>query len=378
MNPQGEVFRRLQEHLDRQALGFPSTKSGAEIRFLEQLFTPEEARLALTLSYKPAPTDQVVRSAAPELTREQTLAFLESMVSKGAIGWKVKEGVDHWFLLPMVIGMHEAQDGLIIPEIHVEADTYLSTRQWGVAFLSASLPQMRTIPVGIEIPVEHPIASYDQIRAIVESAPGPFAVLPCICREGEAWKGKPCRQTTRSETCLGFGNAAANILRRKHGREITRDEVISILKRNEEDGLVLQPSNTRNPSFVCSCCGCCCGMLGMQKGLPHPLDFWTSNFQAVVDVVACKACGKCAKRCQVNAVALAGSPLKAAIDPNRCVGCGLCVTTCPNHAIRLQKKSAETIPPADEEELYERMHGARKGKLETARMVARLVLGMKQ
>ena len=146
MNPQRDVFRRLQEHLDRQALGFPATGTGAEIRFLEKLFTPDEARLALLLSYKPASTNQVALSSAPELTREEVLRFLQTMVSKGAIGWKVKGAEDYWFLLPLVVGMYEAQDGRIVPEIHVEVDAYLGTRQWGVAFLGAALPQMRTIP----------------------------------------------------------------------------------------------------------------------------------------------------------------------------------------------------------------------------------------
>ena len=50
---ESSVYRSLQEHLDRQAVGFPATRSGAEIRFLEKLFTPDEARLALHLSYKP-------------------------------------------------------------------------------------------------------------------------------------------------------------------------------------------------------------------------------------------------------------------------------------------------------------------------------------
>jgi len=46
------LYRQLQRHLDRMPVGFPATESGVEIRILRQIFTPEEAELAL---YKPAP-----------------------------------------------------------------------------------------------------------------------------------------------------------------------------------------------------------------------------------------------------------------------------------------------------------------------------------
>jgi len=52
MTTDDSIYRSLQEHLDKQAVGFPSVKSGADIRLLKRLFTPDEARLALHLSYK--------------------------------------------------------------------------------------------------------------------------------------------------------------------------------------------------------------------------------------------------------------------------------------------------------------------------------------
>jgi electron transport complex protein RnfB len=385
------VYRSLQEHLDRQAVGFPATQSGEELRFLQKLFTPDEARLALNLSYRPASIEEIMTAPLPASVAEhgKILGLLESMVSKGAIGWKEKEGTGRWFLLPMVVGMYEGQDGHIAPEIQAAADAYFSTREWGTSLLAAAPSQMRTIPVGIDVPVHHHVASYDQIRAIVEAASGPFVVLPCICRESAAWKGKPCRKTKRTETCLGFGESAAVVLKRKHGCEISREEVIAILRENEKDGLVLQPSNARNPVFVCSCCGCCCGMLGMQRRLPHPLAFWTANFHAVVDADSCTGCGTCATRCQVDAVAVpdtaggttaagraAGtSAATAVVDMNRCIGCGVCTTTCAAKAIRLEKNDTEAVPPADEEELYDTIRSGRKGWPETKRDVMRRMLG---
>jgi electron transport complex protein RnfB len=143
---------------------------------------------------------------------------------------------------------------------------------------------------------------------------------------------------TREETCLAFGDMAAMVLRRKHGREVAREEVLAILERNQENGLVLQPANAQKPEFICSCCGCCCGMLSIQKRLPRPSDFWSSSYLAEVSAEACAQCGTCVSRCQVNAVTLSGPAGEAVVNPDRCIGCGLCVPTCPEEAVSLTAK----------------------------------------
>jgi electron transport complex protein RnfB len=378
MTSENNIYRLLQRHLDKQAIGFPSTWSGADIRLLKRLFTPDEAKLALHLTYKPSPTEQIIEHAASEFPAARTVILLDSMFTKGAIGWKEKDGVSQWFVLPLVIGMYECQDGDPSPEFLADARAYMKTLRFGTSFLAVKPSQMRTIPINKSIPVEHCVATYDQVRTIVENSPGPFVVLPCICRRTKAMKNKPCEKTSREETCLAFGDMAKMVLRRKHCREVTRDEVLAILRRNEDDGLVLQPANTRQPEFICSCCGCCCGMLSYQKFLPHPADFWSSNYYAEVSTEACAHCGTCVSRCQVNAVALTGPSGEAQVDLSRCIGCGLCVPTCPSEAIRLIQKDTATVPPKDEEALCDEIMANKKGAAEKLLMVLKVALKMKQ
>jgi len=378
MTSEDAIYRLLQRHLDKQAIGFPSTWSGADIRLLRRLFTPDEAKLALHLTYKPSPTEQIIERAASDFSAAQTTGLLDSLLMKGAIGWKEKNGTAHWCVLPLVVGMYEGQDGDPSREFLEDAAAYFKTLSFGAAFLAIEPSQLRTIPIAISIPVEHPVATYDQIRAIVRDSPGPFVVLPCICRRSEAMKNKRCTKTSREETCLAFGDMAAWVLRRKHCREITRDEVLEILRQNEEDGLVLQPANTRQPEFVCSCCGCCCGMLAYQKFLPRPVDFWASNYFADVAEEACVHCGTCVSRCQVGAVTLNGPSGEAKINLSRCIGCGLCVPTCPSEAVRLKKKDPERVPPANDEDLYDEVLAKRKSGLRQLKMLMKVALRMKQ
>jgi ferredoxin len=372
------TYRILQQHLDKQAIGFPSTWSGADIRLLKRLFTPDEAKLALHLTCKPCPTEQIRERAAADFSPASTASLLDSMFTKGAIGWKEKDGIDHWFVLPLVVGMYECQDGDPSPEFLKDSRAYMKTLRFGTSFLTVMPSQMRTIPINKSIPVEHHVATYDQVRSIVQDSPGPFVVLPCICRRSESMKGIACLKTSREETCLAFGNMAKMVLRRKHCREVTRDEVLAILQQNEDEGLVLQPANTQQPEFICSCCGCCCGMLSYQKFLPRPIDFWSSNYCAEVSPDACSRCGTCASRCQVNAITLTGPSGKALVDLSRCIGCGLCVPTCPSDAVRLIKRTQEAVPPKDEEALCDEIMANKKGTVEQLKTVLKVALKMKQ
>ena len=150
-----------------------------------------------------------------------------------------------------------------------------------------------------------------------------------------------------------FGDWASYFKKRGLLREITREEALEIIRQNEEDGLVLQSTNYQKVDFVCSCCGCCCGILQIHKALPCPAENWAHNFYAAVETESCTACGTCVERCQVNAITLDEHNDYAVVNLDRCIGCGNCVATCPSEALRLVKKDVETAPPEDRTSLYE-------------------------
>jgi len=148
---------------------------------------------------------------------------------------------------------------------------------------------------------------------------------------------------------------------------------MAILETNQKEGLVLQPSNTERAEFICSCCGCCCGMLGVFQSLPKPLDFWATNYFAEVNPEICTACGTCVDRCQVDAISIDERLNVSRVNLIRCIGCGNCVTTCPSEAISLIKKDKETVPPKDSESLYEIIAANRKGMLGKVMLAMRLI-----
>ncbi|MGB8335722.1 MAG: 4Fe-4S binding protein [Desulfobacterales bacterium] len=375
MDPNDQIYVRLQKHLDSQAVGFPATRSGVEIKILKHIFTPEEAEITSYLNYKPEPVQTIFGRVGHLVeTPEELEVLLDRIQKKGGIESKIKNGLTHYCCAPLVVGMYELQIGRLTPEFIKDFNEYTSNKKFGIEFLSTKLPQMRTIPVSKSIHPQHYVSTFDEVTSLLQQAEEPFAIIECICRKKKEIEGHSCKVTDRKETCLAIGSVARMVLQSGNGREIARDEALVIMEENQKKGLVLQPSNTEKVDFICSCCGCCCGMLAIHKVLPRPLDFWASNFLAEVDAKKCEACGACEKKCQVGAVAVSEEKQLAVVAPGRCLGCGVCVTTCPAQAITLSKKPTEVRPPQTREDLYDIIMANKKDRLGKIKLTGKLVV----
>jgi NAD-dependent dihydropyrimidine dehydrogenase PreA subunit len=372
VNKDEKVYIKLQKHLNNQPVGFPATRSGAEIRILKHIFTPQEAEIATYLNYKLEPLETVFGKVEHLVESPEELeGLLDRIAKNGGIGSRMKDNKKHYCNAPLVVGMYEMQLGRLTPEFIKDFNEYITDKKFEIEFLSTRLPQIRTIPVGKSIHPQHNISTFDDVRTLVQRAEEPFVIIECICRKRRRLEGQPCKVTDRKETCLTMGNMAKTVLQGGIGREISRDEAMSIIEQNQKQGLVLQPSNTEMAESICSCCGCCCGMLRIHRRLPKPLDFWASNFHAVVDLNACDGCGVCEECCQVGALRVSAKKKPAVVNLNRCIGCGLCVSICPKEAISLLKKPTEVKPPETREELYEIIMAKKKGRLGKLKMIGK-------
>ena len=64
-----DVYRNLQEHLDKMPVGYPATKSVVEINLLKAIFTPEQTKITTHLDYKHKTVDQIFETANEEMSR---------------------------------------------------------------------------------------------------------------------------------------------------------------------------------------------------------------------------------------------------------------------------------------------------------------------
>jgi len=375
MEKNEKIYIDLQRHMDSQAIGFPATQKGSELRILKHIFSPKEAEAATCLTYKLEPLETVFERAGHLVESPEKLTeILDAIEKKGGIELEIKDGKKFYRNVPLVVGMYEFQLDRLTHKFIDDFDEYTSDKRFGIEFLSTKLPQMRTIPIATSIQPQHHISTFDEVTMLLQQAETPFSVFECICRKKKALKGDPCRVTKRKETCFAAGGLAQAVLRNGIGREITLDESLSIFNENQKEGLVLQPSNTQKAEFICSCCGCCCGMLNMHKGLAKPVDFWASNFYAVVETSACNGCGNCERRCHVGAARVSKQKKKTSVDLNRCIGCGLCIPTCPQKAMSLRKRANEVRPPQTRDDLYDIIMSHKRGSLGKVKIMGKLVI----
>ena len=358
-----DVYEKLAAHLDNLPSGFPRTEGGVEMRILRRLFTPEDAELATHLTIIPEESRVVARRAG--IPVEEAARRLDEMERKGLITRRSREGKSALYMARQFLpGFWEGQidrlDPDLVRDVHEYEPTFHNLDNWRKA------PILRTIPVKRSIDVTNEIMAYEAAEQVVRDHTS-FAVSNCICRQGMRLLGKPCKKP--EESCLSFGIVADYLSASGRARKLDLEETLAILQRADEAGLVLQPANAKDPFFMCTCCGCCCGVLGAIKKHPKPASVVSTPFFASLDAQTCKGCGLCAKRCQMDAFSLVDK--KAQLNVDRCIGCGLCVSTCPTHSLSLVRKPESKQPEVPKDMVKSNIKRAQaRGKLGARELIA--------
>jgi len=359
---QEDIYRRLAKHLDDLPAGFPPTKSGVELRILRRLFTEDEAALAVLLSVLPEGPESVAVRAG--LSIAETARRLEAMSRKGLIYRHAgREGGFRYSANQYVIGIWEYQVNRLEPELVRDMDEYMETLMMEGSWKAT--PQLRTVPIMQVIPVRREILAHEAAGEML-LAHDRFLIAPCICRRERTLVGEGCGKLL--DACLIMGGGVEYYEQNGIGRIINREEALAILKRADEEGLVLQPSNAKRIANICMCCGCCCGVLRTIKKHPRPAEFVSTPFRVALDAGTCEDCGICLTRCPMDALNRDAEG-KIGLDPDRCIGCGLCVSTCSGKSLDLVRKpeAEQRDVPATFRHTYIDM-ARRRGKLKPTKL----------
>ena len=254
-----------------------------------------------------------------------------------------------------VIGIWEFHVNALDKEFIRDMEEYIPT-----LFSEAwKIPQLRTIPVNKSLNNQLKVMTYENAEELVRNVKK-AVVAPCICRRERHIMGEGCDKP--EEVCISFGIAADFYQGNGLGRVIDQREVLELLKRADEAGMVLQPTNAKDILSICICCGCCCGVLRNIKNYPKPASLVSTAFLAVANPDVCEGCGICEERCQMEAVQLKGD--NAFVDVDRCIGCGLCISTCPTGSLTLARKPDSDQPNVPKDMLRTSIEmGRARGKL---------------
>jgi len=333
------IYRKLAAVLDTLPNGFPSTPDGLEIRLLKKIFTPDEAELFCDLKLSPETADQIAERTGRPLDGLE--AKLTSMCKRGEVMGVEFGGAKLFAMVPWAVGIYEYQINRMDREFCELVEAY--GMYFGPQLLGAEPRVMQTVPIEEEIPAQHQALPYEQVSSIIERGAS-FRVNECICKKERGIMGAVC--TKPHEVCLAITPVAGADFILDWGRTISKEEAYHMLRQAEEAGLVHLTSNVESGhTFICNCCGCCCGVLRpmSEYGITGVVN---SHFYAEIAADDCNSCGVCLEeRCQVKAIE--ATDVTYRVIKARCIGCGLCATTCPTAAIRLVHKPQEEIvlPP---------------------------------
>ena len=191
-----------------------------------------------------------------------------------------------------------------------------------------------------------------EAEAMVEAATD-IVIQPCNCRRAGQYCDRPV------ETCVWLDEGARAALARGHGRAVSKEEAVALLRRADRAGLMHTGDSewrTRGLGAICNCCACDCYPFRAAEALGSKGVWPRARYVAVYDEEGCSLCGACVRRCHFRAFyhdgatrLVAGKEQPAvAFDPEKCWGCGLCANTCPTGAVVMQP-ILDSIPLIDNE-----------------------------
>ena len=163
----------------------------------------------------------------------------------------------------------------------------------------------RTVPVEKAIPSEQKSVDLEHLSHWLDKYDGKYAIGACSCRRSRRVRDEGCGHL-EEDICITVGDMATYAIETNKARPATREEVMEILQRAEENGFVHQITNIDGKDkilSICNCCVCSCYALRTSQLFNTP-NMSASAYRAHVDPEKCVACGQCAKVCPAGAAKL--------------------------------------------------------------------------
>lgn len=306
------ILKLGQKITDR--IGHKVTVDDPEYWGLAGVVTDEMAEVALAMKVrKPASAQEIAKKCGKPVKRTEELLQEMSVIGLLEYNW---ENEDHHkqYILPMFVpgcaefmNMNKEQ-----VEAHPEIARFFERmsrlpleKVTPMVPLGGAGVGMHVIPVEKAIPTEQKSVSVEHISHWVQKYKGKYAVGACSCRRSRRIQGEGCGHL-EDDMCIGVGDMADYLVETGKGRYIDEAEVMEILQRAEDNGLVHQITNIdgENKIFaICNCCVCSCYALRTSQLFNTP-NLSRSAYIAKVDADNCVACGQCVEYCPSGAAKL--------------------------------------------------------------------------
>ena len=356
-----EILKQLRGRLHQNPVGLPEHTSIYEI--LSILFTEKEARVGAKFPFGTVTIEKLQNVMG--MDKDELEQVLNGMIKKGLVITAKKDNQTRYLLSMGMTGFFEftfmrTSDSLPLKRLAELMHTYRYSPEFVQEFFSPGTSRGRAfIYSGVLPKVKSEILSFQEASEYIKKA-GKGSLAKCYCRH-EAWHlGKNCSAPI-DDICMTLGDASDFVVEQGFARRASVEELLDTLKKAEDLGLVHIGDNVLDQTtFICNCCGCCCGFLQgiTQQHLKHAVT--TTHFIAKPNFDECNGCEECKDRCQIQAIWMEGD--YPVVDEEFCLGCGVCAHFCPSSAMKMVEREKKIIPPKTYKELMVRLM-KEKGRL---------------
>ncbi len=307
------------------ALGLEKvTEEFPEYLGLKNVVTDEMAEVAVVMDKRvPITAAEVTKKCGKPLARTEEL--LEKLALRGVIEYNW-ENEDHHkqYVLPMFVpgGAEYMNMNLETVTAHPEVATMFERMsRLPLEKITPMVPPggagigMHVVPGEKAIPSEQKSVDLEHLSHWLDKYDGKYAVGACSCRRSHRVRGEGCGHL-EEDMCIAVGDMATYAIETNKARPATREEVMEILQRAEDNGFIHQVTNIDGKDKIlgiCNCCVCSCYALRTSQLFNTP-NMSASTYRAHVDPEKCVACGQCAEVCPASAAKL-GQKLCTKDDP---------------------------------------------------------------
>jgi hypothetical protein len=237
------------------------------VKLLTNLYSEEEAKLVVTC-FKEF-RGKVSFEKIKELTGIPEKELSDMLMEMLRLGKVRREGEADYYMLAYLPGVFEEyftlnrddpQKMKLVAEAHRALmkmgfnpdinwpleSTPDFNNEAGWRFVPAIEPVTKTLEINENIETEHKILPFEILGEYLKSY-DTFAVVKCSCRNMAELAGEPCQRTDEN-FCLSAGPGAQAVVENGIGKALNYDEMMTLMKKAAEAGLVHSTLNMQAPS----------------------------------------------------------------------------------------------------------------------------------